>query len=82
MWEPKLLVIAALLNSALFLAGIFVAGLVLHNPLAWKLALVSAGLCFLCYVTQYLGHENVAATLASTSIVAGAVGGVALLIWS
>lgn len=40
------------INSALYLAGAFVAGLVVDNPLAWKLALAAIGVTYLSYLAQ------------------------------
>jgi hypothetical protein len=81
----KLLVVAALFNSALYLTGVFVAGLLMHSPVAWKLALASSGLCFLCYALQYVSGlyawaGTAAGTAAAASIVAGVIAGLALLL--
>jgi hypothetical protein len=48
----------ALLNSALFLMGVFVAGLVTAHPLAWKLALAAMAVTFLSHLVQ-LGEMNI-----------------------
>lgn len=44
-------IIGALVNSALYLTCVFVAGLVTGHPLAWKLALIAIGVT---YVSHYL----------------------------
>lgn len=49
----KLLIVAALVNGAMYLTAVFVAGLVTQNSLAWKLAIVAMGFAFLGYVAQY-----------------------------
>lgn len=40
----------AMLNAALYLAGVFVAGLMMHNTEAWMLALLTAGVTYLSYL--------------------------------
>jgi hypothetical protein len=80
----KALAILAGLNSALFLTGAYVAGMVTGNPLAWKMALASCGLAFIGYVAQYLSgvrqaYWYVAGIATAASIVAGVISGGALL---
>ena len=50
--DQRLLCIGAMLNSALYCAGAFVAGIVTNNPLAWKLSLITIGATFLAYFSQ------------------------------
>lgn len=81
----KLLVVAILLNAALYLTGVFVAGLVTNNALAWKLAIVSAGFATLCYVAQYHQfsasyYQKAMGTLTAGSIVVAVIAGIALLV--
>ena len=45
-------IIGALINSALYLVCVFVAGLVTGHSWAWKLAIVSLGVTFLIYATE------------------------------
>jgi 4-hydroxybenzoate polyprenyltransferase len=45
-------IIGALINSALYLVCVFVAGLVTGHPWAWKLAIASIGVTFLAYSFQ------------------------------
>lgn len=80
-----LLIVAALLNAALYLVCVFVAGLVTQNPLAWKLAIVAMGFAFLGYVAQY--HQfsawyfkSAMGTLTAGSIVVAILAGGALLV--
>ncbi len=80
----KCLIFAALLNSALYLTGCFVAGMVAGNAVAWKLALATTGLCFLSYMGQYFSGLGLVWRILSKlaalgSIVAGVAAGVALL---
>ncbi len=49
----KGLIAAALLASTMYLAGVFVAGLVLRVDLAWKLSLISMGVSFISYLSAY-----------------------------
>jgi hypothetical protein len=50
--DQRLLVIGAYINSALYCAGVFVAGILLSHPLAWQLALATVGVTFLSYFAQ------------------------------
>lgn len=43
-----------LLNSAIYLAGCFTAGIVTGNPWSWKLALAAAGVTYLGYNFQVM----------------------------
>lgn len=81
----KMIMLGALLNGALYLTACFTAGLVTQNPLAWKLAIACAGLCFISYTAQYLSalgpsYMAIAKTAVACSIVAGVGAGVALLL--
>lgn len=81
----KLLVVACLLNAAMYLTAVFVAGLVTNNPLAWKLAIISMGLASLSYIAQYHQfsawyYQKAMGTLVAGSIIAAVLAGVALLI--
>lgn len=69
------------LNSALYLAGCFVAGLATGNDVAWKLALVAMGLAYVGYYVQvaYPGARVPALFAVSASIIAGVASGLALL---
>lgn len=79
----KALVAGAFLNSALYLTCAFVAGLMTGNPIAWRAALASMGLAFLCYVFQLMGERPfwryAAAAAVAASIGAGVWAGVTLL---
>ena len=83
-WTQIVLALGVYLNAALYLTMVFVAGLVTKNDLAWKLAAVSAGLCYFAYVIQIVfpEHRHFANSVVATSIIAGIVAGGALLWWS
>lgn len=69
-----------LLNSALYLNGVFVAGLLQGNEWAWKLALVTFGVTYLSYVAQFVRDGSaVAVILVWLSIGIGITAGFALL---
>ena len=77
-----LLAIGAWINSALYLAGVFVAGQIAHNTVAWAFALATAGISFLSYCCQMSEkcprETSVAITL--ISVASGFIAGIALLI--
>lgn len=77
----SMLMAGVLLNSALYLTGVYVAGLLTGNAVAWKCALIGAGLCYICYVLQLSGNMHrlpiVVATVASIAF--GIIAGLALL---
>jgi len=77
--------VGALLNSALFLAGCFVAGILYRNPMAWRLALVAAGLTYLshlCHVQHFPGDRLAVwgNMLTWVAIVVSIAAGLALLV--
>lgn len=75
------MIIGLLLNSALVLTGIFVAGLVTNTRLAWELAIVSAGLVYFLYLFQLLGLPRLLiGTTQAAAIIAGALGFLVLLV--
>jgi hypothetical protein len=79
--DRSFVIIGLLLNSALALIGIFIAGFVTGTPLAWKMAIVSAGLIYLLYLFQIEGyHRALIGTTQAAAIVAGVIGFVALLV--
>lgn len=70
-----------LINSALYLNGVFVAGLVEGNLWAWKLALAAFGVTYLSYLAQFIREGSILAVGAVwLSIALGAAAGLALLI--
>lgn len=75
----RLLALAAIINSALLLTGIFVAGLITGNGAAWKLSLYTMALCYLSPVVQSIAPEarRIAMTITGLSIL---FGGIALLL--
>lgn len=71
--------VGALLNSALYLLSVFVAGLVTAHPLAWKLAIVAFGVTFLSHVFQLEPRlKSIAAVLVVLSWLLAAPAGLAL----
>lgn len=78
----RLLAIGAYVNSALYCAGVFVAGMLTANALAWRLALMTVGANFLCYLLQLHARDFqpwVPALASVMTIVLGILAGVALL---
>lgn len=82
--ERRFLYIAILLNSALYLTGVFVAGLMTGNRLAWAMALATAALCYLSPLVQAIGLDKVWRTgplvLVALSILFGGAAGIVLVI--
>lgn len=79
--DPKTLAaIGLFISSGAYLGGCIAAGLVVGNPLAWKLALLGAGLSYFTYASQLVPSQPVAqVTLMWLSILTGAAAGVVLL---
>lgn len=50
--DQRLLVIGLYINSALYLTGTFVAGIVTQHPWAWRASLASAGVSYIAYALQ------------------------------
>lgn len=64
--------IAIILNSALFLCGVFIVGILTNEPWAWKLALIDFGLCYLGPMAErYPGGRTIAVIINLSSIVIG-----------
>lgn len=76
------LYIAILLNSALYLAGVFIAGIVTSHHVAWQMALITMGVCYISPMMQLALPEQRAANFIFIllSIALGIAAGVALLI--
>lgn len=79
------------INSALYLAGCFVAGLVTGNGWAWRFALAAAGVTYLSYLAQWEDARREATSFATSlwtisrglvllSIALGAAAGLRLLV--
>ena len=76
--------IGVLLNSALYLTGCVAAGLIVGNPLAWRMGLAAAGATYLSYICHFASEGNDwhgawARVLVYTSILLGAFAGISLL---
>lgn len=50
--------VGALLHSALYLGGCFLAGAVAHNGAAWRLALAAMGVTYLGYLLQIMAERS------------------------
>ena len=76
-----LIAVGVLLNSSLYLTGVFIAGLYTGNSLAWKMALVSFGVAYASYLAQFLVPEknSLIGFLILLSILSGFVAGVSLI---
>ena len=70
-----------LINSALYLAAVFYAGMWMQNPWAWKGAIATLGVTYLSYFVQgaWPQRRSIAVVLVGLSIVLGAASGLALL---
>ena len=79
--------IGVLLNSALYLTGVLVAGLAEHNWPALRLTLAACGITYLSYICHFVANHDDndnwakrARLLVLLSIAFGASAGVALLL--
>jgi len=80
--------LAIIVNSALYLTTVFIAGMVTGHDLAWKLAVATFGLCYLTPAISdaVKGAESVVLQSAISSffflssVALGAAAGIALLI--
>lgn len=77
----RFLTIALLINSALFLSAVFIAGLMLGNRIAWGAALLSCGTSYLAPMWQLImpGERLAAMGLVVLSIIFGVIAAAALL---
>lgn len=77
--------VGALLNSAIYLACVFFAGIVVGDPLAWKLALAAMGVTYLSHILQLPAPSgrhlpmSIMFLAVIASVVLGIAAGVALL---
>lgn len=72
---------AGVINGALYLTAVFVAGLVGHHRISMILAIVAMGLTFLCYLVQCIQAKPIySVMLCFASIWVGFIAGVGLLI--
>lgn len=78
--DQRFLAIGCYINSALYLAGVFVAGIVYRHPHAVHFSLASAGFSFLGYFAQVANAKrSISAALVILSVGLGAVAGLLLL---
>jgi hypothetical protein len=84
-----ILAIGIYLNSALYLAGCYWAGMIYHNEFAWRAALATFGINYLACMAQLwwpaaeVGSPERGAILGlwAGSILCGAASGLSLLFW-
>jgi hypothetical protein len=76
----------ALVNGALYLVGVFVAGLVTAHPTASKLALAALGVTYIAHVIQFTAFQTSSEEMRDTgnmvawaSVALGVAAGVLLL---
>lgn len=69
----------ALVHGTLYLLLVFCGGVIEQNPLAWKLAIVAAGLSYLSYAGQ-ASPFDAGRFFVFLSIVVGAAAGIALIL--
>jgi len=76
-----IVIIAVLINSALYLGGVLATALVRGNVISGDLALTSMGLTYLGYLTQAVPRAapGIANAFVVLSIIFGTLAGVALL---
>lgn len=78
--------ISGILNSALYLSGVFILGITQDKPLASILAVITTAVCYLSAVVQVSAHPEsrffriVAIALVVWSIIVGAAAGIVLLL--
>lgn len=77
-----MLMVSLILTSALYLSGVFIAGLITDHRDAWLLALACMGICyFTAFVQLVLPTWRLTAIgLVTTSIIVGAAAGWSLVI--
>lgn len=69
---------AAIAWGLVYTISVFIVGVALHHPLAWKLALVTMGLAFSAHVSQLVGVRVAGMWLSIASWMVALTAGVAL----
>lgn len=77
-------IVGALINSAIYLLCVFVAGIVTNHPAAWKFAVVAIGVTYLSHmISIHAGRSIVLRDIATATVVMsialGAAAGILLL---
>lgn len=74
-------IIGALLNSALYLLCVFIAGIVTAHPNAWRLALIAMGVTYISHMLSLIPavSRELCQGIVATSIALGAAAGISLL---
>ena len=70
---------AVILNSALFIAAVFFAGIWFDREIAWKLAIFDFGLCYITPTLALLGGEKSGLAVTILFVVSIAIGAIAFL---
>lgn len=83
--ERLIMVVACIATAWLYFAGVFTAGLALHNSLAWQGALAGVGISYFSYLLQGRGVASPALDGATglcflISVVLGVGAGICLLV--
>lgn len=69
----------AMLNSALYLIGVFALGMATNNGWAVKGAVAAAGVTYLGYVAQAMGKQLIGNIIVAASIILGLAAGITLI---
>jgi len=77
----RVLATGAIVHGSLCLIGLFIAGWLTKNPIAWQCAIFGAGIAFLCFAAQLSVGVNHKAALAlmAFSIAIPAIGCLSLM---
>lgn len=78
--DRRWLMLAVILNSALYLAAIFVAGLLTDHVIAWRLAIITFGTCYLAPLVQITSTGPLARIIATAIVAWSIVLGLAALV--
>ena len=71
-------IVGALINSAIYLLCVFVAGIMTAHPIAWELALLAMGAAFFSHIAQIAARQGTE-YLVAASWLCGAAAGLTLL---
>jgi hypothetical protein len=75
------LVVAVIVNSAIYLVAVMYAGLIVGNPFAWRCSIAAMGMTYLSYYVQLMKMPTpLIYAFVAASIVLGFAAGVSLLV--
>ena len=57
-YEKLLAILGVIVNGALYVGLLFAGGVLTQNQSVWKLAIITAGLGYLCYASQAMGAPD------------------------